>query len=190
MRRRHRIRGRCAPGVALLVALLAATGTRAQESPSFRQNEGTFSAGGHPHAGVVLTAVSYRITLDAIGSGTLAADAGSTSYRVNGGLVPSYAPPSAVRGLRFTDRTTLAWQADPTVGSYNVYRDGLDALAASGYGVCFETDVAAESAIDTDPLPFAGAFFYLVTAVNRLREEGSKGADSSATERGNPEPCP
>ena len=50
--------------------------------------------------------------------------------------------------------------------------------------------VAGTSAVD-DTLPSTGTgLFYLVTGVNRLREEGTKGRSSSGTERANPLPCP
>ena len=50
--------------------------------------------------------------------------------------------------------------------------------------------VEGTSAVDAAlPNPGAG-FFYLVTGVSRLREEGTKGRTSAGAVRPNPLPCP
>ncbi len=62
----------------------------------------------------------------------------------------------------------------------------------AGYGLCEQPPpvLATETATVTD-LPGTGdARFFLVTARNRLAEEGTKGFDHAGVERGNPVPCP
>ena len=62
-----------------------------------------------------------------------------------------------------------------------------------GYGACRTGDVPGPSAaIPEIPSLEDGqvGFFYLVTARNGLREEGTKGFDSAGAPRPNPLPCP
>ena len=40
------------------------------------------------------------------------------------------------------------------------------------------------------PVPAGNGYFYLVTARNRLWEEGTKGSSSAGAQRANPAPCP
>jgi hypothetical protein len=88
------------------------------------------------------------------------------------------------------DRTTLTWDAEPSIGRYHVYRDALSALPGLGFGVCLDSDVPGTTYVDPGVPGDGAGYFYLVTAVNRLHEEGTKGITSGGAERGNPAPCP
>jgi hypothetical protein len=95
-----------------------------------------------------------------------------------------------VRNDRFTDKTTLVWDSEKSVGTYDVYRALLSALSGLGYGTCLQNGLTTESATDgTSPAPGQG-YFYLTTARNRLGEIGTKGLASSGIERANAAPCP
>ena len=77
--------------------------------------------------------------------------------------------------------TTLTWDPEASVGSYNVYRGTLSELPTT-YGTNIEPGWTGETYPDTDP--YGGeSWFYLITASNRIAEEGTKGTDSSGTER-------
>ncbi len=160
----------------------------AQESASFRIRENVLNMGGHPRQGDVLGSASYRMSLDSLGEGAVRFGLSSPSFKVDSSFSSAYPPPGEVGGLRFADATTLVWSPERSTGSYSVYRDSLASLGA-GYGACWQPEVVGESATDTDPVPRGEGFFYLVTANNRLREEGSKGRDSAGAERGG-DACP
>ena len=95
----------------------------------------------------------------------------------------SYVAQCRSMGLVFEDKDTLAWEPEKSVGDYNLYRDRVSDLAGLGYGTCEQWDLADETATDTDPVPAGDGFFYLVTAENRLDEEGTKGTDGAGTRR-------
>jgi hypothetical protein len=174
----------------LLPALLAPAPCSAQASASYKLTELTSNNGGDPNQAVVPASASHRITLDAVGDGILGSGLSSTSHHLDGGFVSFYPPPGEVNGLLFTNNKTLVWSPDRTAGRYEIYRDLISALAAGGTGACFAPDLAGETATDSS-VPVAGAgFFYLVTARNRLGEEGTKGFRSGGSERPNPLPCP
>jgi hypothetical protein len=162
-----------------------------QESASYRLEEHVLNAGGRPADGVEATSASYRVSLDAIGQGVLGRDLGSASYRMDGGFVSAYPPPGEVTGLFLTDAVTLVWDPEPAAGYYNLYRDAMTALSDLGYGRCKQQRLATTTTTDPAvPSPPGEGYFYLVTAANRLHEEGTKGWDSSLNERPNPTPCP
>jgi hypothetical protein len=172
--------------VLVVTALLLLAGmTQAQESASYRLNEHVLNAGGHPEAGVILTSAGYRMTLDALGESVVGRGLSSASYRMEGSFAAGYPPPGEVHNLRFTDDTTLVWDAERSVGTYNLYRDLLGALAGLGYGQCEEHGIENETTTDPDTPAAADGYFYLVTASNRRGEEGSMGED-----RPNPNACP
>ena len=103
---------------------------------------------------------------------------------MDAGLVPAYPPPREVTGLVFLDDDTLHWDPEPSVGVYNLYRDTLPALPEGGYGSCDQQGLTTTGATDVAPPPGVGdGYFYLVTAENRLAEEGTKGFDTGAVER-------
>jgi hypothetical protein len=160
----------------------------AQTSASYKLEESTFNAGGNPAP--VLTSPSYKVTLDAVGDGVSATGLSSASYRSDAGFTPDYRPPGEVAGQRFTSKTTQVWEPDPSIGKYDVYRGLVSGLPGS-FGTCLVSGgVTAESVTDTENPAAGQCFFYLVTAENRLQEEGTKGYTSSGGERGNAAPCP
>ncbi len=172
------------PCIALVALGLAAPGEGlAQQSASFKLTESSVNAGGHPGASANPASGSFRISLGSLGElggeGALA----SASFRVAGGFGSLFPPPGEVPGLRFVDRTTLAWGAEKSAGSYNLYRDALAALSGGGFGACFRQQLAATTTSDSDPLAAGAGFFYLVTVENRLSEEGTKGWQSGGAER-------
>jgi hypothetical protein len=181
--------GRLAWGSLVAACFLAGTGVRAQQSPSYTLGESRLNSGGDPAGGGVASSSSYRITLDALGGGLLGPTPASASFRVDGGFARTYRPPSEVKGLSFASKTTLTWTADLSAGAYEIYRNLVSTLPGS-YGSCIQAGIAGLSASDPAPPPGGAAYFYLVTARNRLSEEGTKGYRSSGAERPNPAPCP
>jgi len=85
-----------------------------------------------------------------------------------------------VRGLRFTDHQTLVWDPERSIGTYSLYRGLLDSLA--GYGDCEQQDLEGETTEDSSPPPTGAGYFYLVTASNRLDDEGTLGWDSAGAQ--------
>jgi hypothetical protein len=175
----------------LLPLALAAVTTvaNAQTSASYKLVEFTFNGGGRPTNGSIASSASYRIKLDAIGDALAATGLASASQHMDGGFVSNYPPPGEVRNGRWASKSTLSWDPEASVGTYEVYRDVLSSLPGS-FGACFQSPLLTETATDAAS-PVAGtAWFYLVTARNRLGEEGTKGFRSSGVERPNASPCP
>lgn len=169
-------------GLRLLFApvLVLASAASGQTSASYQIEQGTFNNGGNPAP--VLTSGSYQMTLDCIGDGLTRTGLASASYGMDAGLPPDYRPPGEVLNLRFPAKTVLAWNPEMSVGSYNLYRGTLAALPG-GYGAKVQTGLTAATATDT-ATPGAGeCLIYLVTASNRLSEEGTKGTTSSGSSR-------
>lgn len=162
----------------------------AQESASYQLKEHVFNAGGHPDNGTSLASTHYQIRLDAIGDAAARSGLTSASYRMEAGFVVAYPPPGEVANLRFADDTTLMWQPEPSIGSYALYRALLTALSGGSTGDCSQFGLTGITATDAAAPPVGNGFFYLVTARNRLAEEGTKGFDSAGAERPNPVPCP
>lgn len=162
----------------------------AQSSPNLTLAEQVFNAGGRPAQAVTSSSPGFRLSLDSIGEPIATRALYGASFRLGGGLAMAYPPPGEVGGLlMLADEQTLAWSAEPASTSYNVYT-GLLSTLPGGYGACAVARMPDTSANDiTTPAPGTG-LFYLVTGVNRLREEGTKGRTSSGAERGNPLPCP
>ena len=162
----------------------------AQSSASYMISDHAFNCGGGPRGFLVPTSASYQITLDSIGEMVTGTSLAGGSFRLEGSLASAHRPPGEVLGLDFTDDTTLEWDAEPSIGEYQVYRDHLSLLTGGSTGVCLWWNVTAPIAVDSAS-PVAGqAYFYLVTARNRLDEEGTKGFRSDGWERPNPAPCP
>jgi hypothetical protein len=177
----------------LLVAFLVlffSSSASAQTSASYRLQEHTVNAGGRPLAGIVASSASFRISLDAIGDSVGGTQLNGASYRMEPGFGPAYSPPGQVTGLRFTDSTELVWEPERSAGEYNLYRGLISIISGLTYGDCEQPGLTGETTIDTDLPPASDGYFYLVTAENRLGEEGSKGRDSDGVERPNPAPCP
>jgi hypothetical protein len=177
-------------GTSVALALAASAPALAQQSASYKLTESAVNAGGRPVNGAGAASASFRVSFDAIGDAVSGATLASASYRVGSGFVAWFPPPGEARGLRFSDRTTLRWDPEPSVGSYSLYRDFVSALAGGGTGACFVNSVPTEQASDGGSPGAGKGFFYLVTARNRLGEEGTKGHRSSGSERPNPAPCP
>ena len=187
--RSARTHGRIAIPVAVMLVAIPAS-LLAQSSPSHTQDEHVFNAGGRPAQAVTSGSTSYRISLDSIGEPIAGRTLIGASFRLAGGLGATYPPPGEVDGLQMlADRQTLVWSHEPSSTAYNVY-SGLLSTLPGGFGICAIARVEGTSAVDaTLPSPGTG-LFYLVTGVNRLREEGTKGRTSNGTERANPLPCP
>ncbi len=174
----------------LAVGLLLVLPSLAQESPSYTLQEQTFNAGGHPAEGTIVSSASFRITLDGVGETVAAAGLASPSFHVNAGFTADYRPPGEATGLHFIDEQTLRWNPERSVGAYNLYRDLISTLSSLGFGTCFRYDLTGETTSDAGLPPANSGWFYLVTAENRLAEEGTKGSRSNGTARANPSPCP
>ncbi len=176
----------------IAIALLSVTTAPAlaQSSASYRIESRAFNAGGHPQQGTVLASAGYRITLDAIGDGVVGVGRASASFRLEGSFTAVYGPPGEVTGLHLKVKDTIRWDPEPSAGTYALYRNSLGDLASGDAGQCLATNIALPLAPVPDvPAPGDGHFF-LVTARNRLDEEGTKGYRSSGAERPNPDPCP
>ncbi|RMG48208.1 MAG: hypothetical protein D6718_02235 [Acidobacteria bacterium] len=160
-----------------------ATAAIAQSSASYRNSEHVLNLAGHPADSTDLSSASFHLTLDSLGEAAVRASLASSSYHLDSAFAAAYPPPSEVHGVRFADRTTLAWDPERSAGSYNAYRDSLSALPGGGYGACWQPDLPDTQVNDpASPAPGSG-FFYLVTVENRLREEGTKGTAASGAPR-------
>jgi len=169
------------------IGLLAPLGGMAQTSTNYQNREHAFNAGGNPAP--ALTSTNYQVTLSSIGDGVSGVGMSSAGYRMDGGFEGSYPPPGEVLNLRFTGKTTFGWNPEPSVGTYDIYRGLLSGLP-SGYGTCFAQGLTTPQGSDAGvPSPGQG-FFYLITARNRISEEGPMGNKSNGTPRANTAPCP
>jgi hypothetical protein len=172
-----------------LLGALAFGPAMAQSGATYKLTEISINSGGDPGAGGPLSSMHFRISLDAVGEGAVLSGLASASLNVDAGFVGRYPPPGDVTGLRFNDPATLQWDPERSAGSYQIYRGTIDALPGT-FGACFASDLPSASATDAAIPSVGGGFFYLVTASNRLFEEGTKGYRSNGAERGNPTPCP
>jgi hypothetical protein len=179
-------------GAILVAGLLLATPfgpAVAQSSASFALAEAVINAGGNPLDGTRPTSASFRISLDSIGDPAARRMLSSASYRAEGGFVARYLPADEVQGVRFVNQSTVVWNHEPSVGTYNLYRNTLASLPGN-LGICLQSALAQPTFTDA-ATPAAGAgWYYLVTAENRLRQEGTKGHGSDGAERPNAAPCP
>ena len=164
----------------ICIALLALAGpTLAQTGVTYRLEEHTLNAAGHPDGGSLMTGASYQITLDAVGDSIAAYALMGSTFSMDAGLVPAYPPPGQVSGLLFTTETDLEWAAEGSLGDYNLYRDLMSNLTGLGYGACEQQGISGTTTTDSDAVPTSDGFFYLVTAMNSLAEEGTKGFQAS-----------
>jgi hypothetical protein len=177
--------------VGLAAGALLATTAQGQSSASYALEEHVLNSGGRPAGGTTASSPGYRISLESIGEPLAGTGLTSASYSVSSGFTTAYWPPGEVAELRFVSSETLVWQPDRSAGVYNLYRGGIETLPGEEYGACHEAAIAEATTDDPDvPSPPGEGFFYLVTAENRLAEEGTKGWSSSGSERPNPSPCP
>lgn len=180
----------------VLILALLAPAALGQASANYNLTESVFNQGGLPDAGSVMISASYQMTFAslgeaAVGIGLESSPAfGGGSYGMDTGFVSSFPPPGEVRDLMLTDAETLVWAPEKSVGDYNLYRDLLTSLAGMDYGSCEQHDIAEETTTDPDTPPASDGYFYLVTANNRLDEEGTKGSSSAGDQRANLDPCP
>ncbi len=177
---------------ALLFGLVAAGAppVAAQTSKSYTLREGTFNAGGDPKDGASPASTSYRMSLDALGDAAARPVLSSAGYRMDVGFAAAYPPPGEVLRISIAaDRTTLSWTPEKSAGTYSLYRDLLTRVKP-GFGTCLQGRIAVPTFEDPVDPPAGNGWFYLVTARNRLDEEGSKGVDGGGVERPNPSPCP
>ena len=174
------------PGRVLRIVLLAtaASAAGAQQSASYRIREATLNAGGHPSNQGIPTSTSWQVTLDAIGDGTTPAELASGSFGLSATFIAGFAPPGEVEGLDFVSPVILAWSAERSAGTYNLYRGLLSEIASLGYGGCKAWLLTTTAATDGEVAPASNGFFYLVTVRNRVGEEGTKGFRSDGIERG------
>ena len=176
--------------IALIVCLVCPAAAQAQQSASFKLQEFAINNGGHPADGLTLASASFRLSFGALGEGFSAAGLSSPARRMDACFVATYAPPGEVENLRLSDATTLNWDPERSVGRYNLYRGLLSAFPGGTYGSCQQSAIIGETATDAANPVSGQGFFYIVTAENRLAEEGTKGFDSSGSELPNPAPCP
>jgi hypothetical protein len=161
----------------------------AQTSASFKLTEATINNGGNPTQGSTLTSSHFHIKLDAIGDGVVGAGLASASFHSDAGFVADYPPPGEVAGLRFASKTSLLWNDERSVGTYDLYRDLLTNIPGA-YGTCYQSALPSASWTESPNPPTNSGWFYLVAAENRLRDEGTKGFVSGGTERSNTAACP
>jgi hypothetical protein len=178
------------PILTLLIVLAAIGPAGAQQSTSFEISEHTFNGGGHPLAGTTLSSARFRLSVDSLGDGIVGYALIATSFSMDSSFAAAYLPPTETGDVGFVDKTTISWPPDKAAGTYNVYRDLITNLAGGGYGDCYARDLRTTSTTDTSNPPPGEGYLYLVTVVNRLEEEGSKGYLSDGNERPNDAPCP
>jgi hypothetical protein len=162
----------------------------AQQSTSYRLTEHALNAGGRPADGVVASSTNYRVSLESIGDTVGHGTVTSASYAGDGGFVPPYAPPVEVDGLRFTDKDTLIWHAMGSARVFNLYRDGLSTLGGLTVGTCLVREIPMTTTDDATLPPPDAAYVYLLSAVNRLDEEGTLGAATPGDIRVPTTACP
>jgi hypothetical protein len=175
--------------ILLLGSLALASPALAQQSAHYRLSESSLNGGGHPAEGVALASTAFRMRVDVVGQGLVAVGSSSMSLRADQGFAAAYPMPGEARGLRFDDRQTLRWDAERSAGTYDLYRDAIESLSA-GAGSCRASGIRTAEFVDAEEPPAVDGFFYLVTAENRLGDEGSKGNDAWGDPRPNPSPCP
>jgi hypothetical protein len=177
--------------VAPLAVLLLASFAAAQESTSFKLSEYVFNAGGVPAGGVIPDSASFQITSADVGEDTAGIILNSSSFAMVAGFGLSYPPPGEVLNLvLLADDITLEWSPEKSGGDYNLYRDVIGNLSGSDYGDCEEQNITDETTThNLAPTVAEVAFYYLVTAENRLGEEGILGEGFPGS-RPNNFPCP
>ena len=175
---------------ALAAVLSACLPVAAQSSAHYELREHAFNAGGRPAQAVVAGSASFKVSLDSIGGPVVGRAIAGASFRMSAGFDSAYVPPGEVAGLTFlADRQTLSWLHEAASTAYDVYSSALSTLPGA-FGGCAQSRVTGSSWGDpTTPAPGSGRF-YLVTGLNRLGEEGTKGWTSAGSERINPSPCP
>jgi hypothetical protein len=123
-----------------------------------------------------------QIDSDSDGAGNLCDPDPADSFAA----VPSDAITLSTTHDQSTGETTLNWNAEPSAGSYEVYRGSLEEIRARFYGTCrnsSDPDTTDTSFLD-DEEPDAGELFgYLVVGVGQTGARGLAGLDSEARQR-------
>jgi len=174
----------------LLLGLMLPGLCQAQQSASFKIEEQTFNAGGHPRGGMELSSPGHLISLGALGRGMTILELSSTSYTMSASFAGLNPPPGEVANVRFTGPLSLAWDRERSVGTYNLYLESVTVPFDPGYGTCQASGITTELETIAATPPPGEAIFILVTAQNRLGEEGVKGASSAGILRDNTNACP
>jgi hypothetical protein len=175
---------------AWLVVLAASYGL-AQQGGQYRIQEYSHNFGGGPVAGAIVSSAQFTVDPASIGLGPARQELFGARFSGEAGFSLSYRSSREVQQLRIdSDRATWRWDAEPSVGDYRVYRDTISTLSGLGYGDCLVSGVRQTIHLDPSVPATGSGYFYLVTAANRLRREGSKGRSSAGLVRGNPNPCP
>lgn len=185
---------------AALFGVFVAAPAVAQTSASYKLGDSVINNGGNPRSSAGLISASYHLNLDAIGDGAVRTGLQSASFRLDAGFVGGYAPPGEVQEFLLRadplpfgnpNITYMHWHGEPSVGVYQIYRGTLGSLPGT-YGTCFESNISGVStgSADFTVPPVGQGYFYMVTARNRLGEEGPKGYRSDGTVQPNPTPCP
>ena len=157
------------------IALLALAGPAlAQTGTTYRLEEHTLNA----YGGSLMAGATYQIT-DVVGDPVAAYALTGSTFSMDAGFGAAYPLPGQVSGLMFTTKTDLEWAAEGSLGDYNLYRDLMSNLTGLGYGACEQQGISGTSTTDSDAVPASDGFFYLVTAMNSLAEEGTKGFQAS-----------
>ena len=166
-----------------MLLLVASAAIASESSSTSYRMQGVFNSGGRPDDGGVATSAGYQLTLDSLGDGIAAVPIASASFMIDSGMAGMFPPPGEVVGLMFSDDQTLFWDPERSVGAYHLYRGALADLSGLAYGACAQPAVTQVTTTDGDTPASGAAFFYLVTAENRLGEQGTKGAGSASVER-------
>ena len=174
---------------ALVCCLGAVIPCAAQSSASYSLTETTFNSGGTPQQGAELTSSSYRVSISSVGDIANASTLASSSFSLDAGFVSTNPPPGEVAGLGVTTGAQIVWNPERSAGTYDLYRDLLGSLPGD-YGTCYQPGLHQTSWTEPANPPPGKGWFYLVTAKNRLGEEGTKGYTSAGVERNNVTSCP
>lgn len=172
------------------LAALASLPAAAQQSVNFKLEEHAFNSGGGLADSERPASANFAISLHAVGASTVAEGLSSPSHSMDASFAWLFPPPGEVRNLRVYGPSEagpsahdLSWDAERSAGTYNLYRDLLGALSGLQFGQCEQTALTVPVTSDSGTPPPGDGFFYLVTAANRLAEEGIKGVSSDGAER-------
>ena len=168
----------------LVSLLLAGLPAQSQQSAGFSLEQQAFNNGGRPIDGTTAESSSFRLSLDAISAAMRPTALAGSFFTGAGGLMAPLAPPREVTGLRFDSAIAMAWNPDPRGTAYNVYR-GISPGAA---GCQASRVVGTAHTAGGSPGP-ADAWFYLVTSVNSLDEESTRGFASNGSQRPETDSC-
>ncbi len=168
------------PVAAGLLLLLAGGAAMAQSGANWSVEDHSFNSGGTPVEGdTPLSPSGWELTLASIGDATRPVTAAGLSYSVTVGFGSAFEVPGEVMNLVFTTAQTISWDADSSADQYNLYRDDT----SDGYGNCEEQGLLAVTTTDASAPTPGNTFHYLVTASNRVAQEGTKGFQTDMTER-------